>query len=139
MALWSRVRSVLIQNAVKANALEPGLAGYGSRLFGQTHSWHPLVSERKYGHIHGCQKSLAIQMPKLRKRAIHILSLLKKGGLYLAALKKKGGGIRAHIRTMSYIGSSPPPPPPRECRKGRSKIVHTVALQCLLKVKQDLC
>ena len=62
----------------------------------------PLVSERKYGHIHGCQKSLAIQMPKLRKRAIHILSLLKKGGLYLAALKK--GGIRAHIRTMSYIG-----------------------------------
>ena len=81
-------------------------------------------------------------MPKLRKRAIHILSLLKKGGLYLAALKK--GGIRAHIRTMSYIGSyppppPPPPPPPRECRKGRSKIVQTVALQCLLKVKQDLC
>ena len=30
---------------------------------------------------------------------------LKKGGLYLAALKKGGGGIRAHIRTMSYIGS----------------------------------
>ena len=29
---------------------------------------------------------------KLRKRAIHILSLLKKGGLYLAALKKGGGG-----------------------------------------------
>ena len=82
----------------------PDWAGYGSRLFGQTHSCHPLVSERKYGHIHGCQKSLAIQMPKLRKRAIHILSLLKKGGLYLAALKK--GGIGAHIRTMSYIESS---------------------------------
>ena len=27
MALWSRVRSVWIQNAVKANALELGLAG----------------------------------------------------------------------------------------------------------------
>ena len=90
----------------------PDWAGYGSRLFGQTHSCHPFVSERKYGHIHGCQKSLAVQMPKLRKRAIRILSLLKKGGLYLAALKKGGGGIRAHIRTMSYIGSYPPPPPP---------------------------
>ena len=63
--------------------------------------------------------------------------LKKRGGLYLAALKK--GGIRAHIRTMSYIGSYPPPPPPRECRKGRSKVMQTVALQCLLKVKQDLC
>ena len=30
----------------------------------------------------------------------------KKGGVYMAALKK--GGIRAHIRTMSYIGSFPP-------------------------------
>ena len=48
-------------------------------------------------------------MPKLRKRAIHILSLFKKGGLYLAALKKGGGGIRAYIRTMSYIGSYPHP------------------------------
>ena len=58
---------------------------------------------------------------------------LKKGGLYLAA-QKWGGGIRAHIRTMSNIGSYP-----RECRKGRSKVMQTVALQCLLKVKQDLC
>ena len=91
--------------AVKANALEPGLAGYGSRLFGQTHSCHPLVSERKYGHIHGCQKRLAIQMPKLRKRAIHILSLLKKRGFIPGGAEKGGGGIRAHIRTMSYIGS----------------------------------
>ena len=57
---------------------------------------------------------------------------LKKGGLYLAALKR--GGIRAHIRTMSNIGSYP-----RECRKGRSKVMQTVTLQCLLKVKQDLC
>ena len=49
-------------------------------------------------------------MPKLRKRAINILSFFKKKGvfIYLAALKKGGGGIRAHIRTMSYIGSYPP-------------------------------
>ena len=98
-----------------------------SRLLGQTHSCHPLVSERKYGHIHGCQKSLAIQMPKLRKRAIHILFFIKKRGFIPGGAEKKGGwGIRAHIRTMSYIGSSPP-------------LVQTVALQCLLKVKQDLC
>ena len=69
----------------------------------------------------------------------------KTGHSYTFFIKKRGfipggaekGGIRAHIRTMSYIGSYPPPP--RECRKGRSKIVQTVALQCLLKVKQDLC
>ena len=63
----------------------------------------------------------------------------KKGGVIPGGAEKWGGGIRAHIRTMSYIGSLPPPPPPRECRKGRSKIVQTFALQCLLKVKQDLC
>ena len=51
------------------------------------------VSE-KFGHF---------QMPKLRKRAIHILSLLKKkgGGYTLAALKK--GSIQAHIHTMSIL------------------------------------
>ena len=90
------------------------------------------VSERKYGHKHGCQKSLAIQMPKLRKRAIHILSLFKKRGFIPGGAEK--GGIRSHIRTMSNIGSYL-----RECRKGRSKVMQTVALQCLLKVKQDLC
>ena len=63
----------------------------------------------------------------------------KKRGFIPGGAEKGGGDIRAHIRTMSYIGSYPPPPPPRECRKGRSKIVQTVALQCLLKVKQDLC
>ena len=89
----------------------PGWAGYGSRLFGQTQIWvyrFCRIFKRKYGHIHGIQKSLAIQMPKLRKRDIHntFFFLKKRGGLYLAALKK--GGIRAHIRTMSYIGSYPP-------------------------------
>ena len=34
---------------------------------------------------------------------IYFKFFIKKGGLYLAALKK--GGVRAHIRTMSYIGS----------------------------------
>ena len=59
--------------------------------------------------ICGCQKSVAIQMPKPRQRAIHILSFFLfflKGVIYLAVQKK--GGIRAHIRTMSYIGSYPP-------------------------------
>ena len=66
------------------------------------------IFKRKYGHIHGIQKSLAIQMPKLRKRDIHntFFFLKKRGGLNLAALKK--GGIRANIRIMSYIGSYPP-------------------------------
>ena len=95
----------------------PGWAGYRSRLFGQTQIWvyrFCRIFKRKYGHIHGIQKSLAIQMPKLTKRDIHntFFFLKKRGGLYLAALKK--GGIRAHIRTMSYIGSYPPPPPPPE-------------------------
>ena len=38
----------------------------------------------------GCQKSLAIQMPKLRKRAIHILSLFKKRG-FIPGGAEKGG------------------------------------------------
>ena len=86
------------------------------------------VSE-KFGHSNA----------KTQKTGHSYTFFIKKGGLYLAALKKGGGGIRAHIRTMSYIGSYPPPPPPRECRKERSKILQTAALQCLLKVKQDLC
>ena len=44
----------------------------------------------------------------------------KTGHSYTFFIKKRGfipggaerGGIRAHIRTMSYIGSYPPPPPP---------------------------
>ena len=44
---------------------------------------HYTTGAAQYGHIHGCQKSLAIQMPKLRKRAINILSFfLKKKGVY---------------------------------------------------------
>ena len=62
----------------------------------------------------------------------HSYTLFKKRGVIPGGAEK--GGIRAHIRTMSNIGSYP-----RECRKGRSKVMQTVALQCLLKVKQDLC
>ena len=51
-------------------------------------------------------------MPKLRKRAIHFTFFIKKGGVIPGGAEKWGGGIRAHIRTMSYIGSYPPPPPP---------------------------
>ena len=56
------------------------------------------VSE-KFGHSNA----------KTQKTGHSYTFFIKKGGLYLAALKK--GGIRAHIRTMSYIGSYPPPPP----------------------------
>ena len=60
---------------------------------------------------------------------------LKKGGLYLAALKRGVFGRTSVLcQTYIYIGSYP-----RECRKGRSKVMQTVALQCILKVKQDLC
>ena len=84
------------------------------------------VSE-KFGHSNA----------KTQKTGHSYTFFIKKRG-FIPGGAQKGGGIRANIRTMSYIGS-PPPPPPRECRKGRSKIVQTVALQCLLKVKQDLC
>ena len=91
------------------------------------------ASERKYGHIHGCQKSLAIQMPKLRKRAIHILSLLKKGGLYLAALKKGG-----------YSGAYPyyvlhrelPPPPPENVVRGDQKLCKRSPYNASLKLSK---
>ena len=88
------------------------------------------VSE-KFGHSNA----------KTQKTGHSYTFFIKKKGFIPGGAEKGGRGIRAHIRTMSYIGSypPPPPPPPRECRKGRSKIVQTVALQCLLKVKQDLC
>ena len=100
----------------------------------KTKAWR--VSERKYGHIHGCQKSLAIQMPKLRKRAIHILSLLKSvgGGVYLAALKK--GGIRAHIRTMSYIGGYLCPPPHENVLSGDQKLCKRSPYNASLKLSK---
>ena len=91
----------------------PGWAGYGSRLFGQTQIWvyrFCRIFKRKYGHIHGIQKSLAIQMPKLRKRDIHntffLFFFFKKRGFIPGGAEK--GGIWAHIHTMSYIGSYPP-------------------------------
>ena len=104
----------------------PGWAGYGSRLFGQTHSCHPLVSERKYGHIHGCQKSLAIQM--LRKQAIHTFFIKKRG--FIPGGAEKGGYSGAYpyyVLHRELVRVTP-----RECRKGLSKIMQTVALQCLL-------
>ena len=96
----------------------------------------PPICIRAKIWAYGCQKSLAIQMPKLRKRVIHKLSLLKKGGLYLAALKK--GGIRAHIRTMSNIGSYPPPPPPENVVRGDQKLCKRAPYNASFKVKQDL-
>ena len=51
------------------------------------------VSE-KFGHSN----------TKTQKTGHSYTFFIKNGGLYLAALKK--GGVRAHIRTMSYIGRS---------------------------------
>ena len=66
---------------------------------------HYTIGASQYGHIHGCQKSLAIQMPKLRKRAINILSFFfffLKGGLYLAALKSGGGGVFGRTSVLCH-------------------------------------
>ena len=50
---------------------------------------------------------------------------LKIGGFIPGGAEK--GGIRAHIRTMSNIGSYP-----RECRKGRSKDLDPHMQNCNL-------
>ena len=59
-------------------------------------------------------------------------------------LKKKRGFIPGGAEKGGYSGAHPyyvilRELPPRECRKGLSKVMQTVALQCLLKVKQGLC
>ena len=80
----------------------PGWAGYGSRLFGQTQIWvyrFCRIFKRKYGHIHGIQKSLAIQMPKLRKRDIHNTFFFSK--------KKKRGFIPGGAEKGGYSGAHP--------------------------------
>ena len=48
----------------------------------------------------------------MMKNWVSLILFLRKRGLivHLAALKK--GALGPHIRTMSYIGSTPPPPPP---------------------------
>ena len=123
--LWNRAWPETRLGRVRVQTFWPNtqLPPIGIRAKIWAYTW---VSE-KFGHSNA----------KTQKTGHSYTFFIKKGGLYLAALKK--GGIRAHIRTMSYIGSYPPPPPPRECRKGRSKIMQTIVLQCLLKVKQDLC
>ena len=62
---------------------------------------------------------------------------LKRG--FIPGGAEKGGYSGAYPYFVLHRELPPPPPPTRECRKGRSKIVQTVALQCILKVKQDLC
>ena len=89
----------------------PGWAGYGSRLFGQTQIWvyrFCRIFKRKYGHIHGIQKSLAIQMPKLRKRDIHNTFF---EGVYTWRRRKRG--VFGHTSVLCHTwGVAPPPPPP---------------------------
>ena len=118
----------------------PGWAGYGSRLFGQTQIWvyrFCRIFKRKYGHIHGIQKSLAIQMPKLRKQDIHNL-------YFLFFFKKKRGFIPGGAEKGGYSGAHPyyvihRELPPENVVRGDQKLCKRSPLQCLLKVKQGLC
>ena len=113
----------------------PGRRPDWARLFGQTHSCHPLVSERKYGHIHGCHKSLAIQMPKLRKRAIHILSLLKKRG-FIPGGDEKGGYSGAYPYYVLHRELPPPPPPPENVVRGDQKLCKLSPYNASLKLSK---
>ena len=69
--------------------------------------------------IHGCQKSLAIQMPKLRKRAINILSFFKKRGFIPGGAENGGGGYSgAHLY---YVMHRELPPLPENVVRGDQK------------------
>ena len=59
---------------------------------------------------------------------------LKKRGFIPGGAEKGGGGYSGAHPYYVIHRELPPPPPPRECRKGRSKVMQTIALQCLLKV-----
>ena len=96
----------------------PGWAGYGSRLFGQTQIWvyrFCRIFKRKYGHIHGIQKSLAIQMPNSENGTFIILSFFKKKRGFIPGGAEKGGGYSgAHPYYVIHKELPPlPPPPPR--------------------------
>ena len=74
------------------------------------------ISQRKYTHIPGCQKSGAYHIRIKKNRVSHLLFVEKRGPvMYLAALKK--GAIRhAHPYYAIYRKLHPPtpttPPPP---------------------------
>ena len=60
----------------------------------------------------------------------------KKGGVIPGGAEKWGGGIRAHIRTMSYIGSLPPPPPPENVVRGDQKLCKRSPYNASLKLSK---
>ena len=66
--------------------------------------------------MHGCQKILAIQMPKIRKSGhSHVYFLFKKRGLSYTWQRWKGG-YSAHPYYDKYRELPPPPPrPPQGC------------------------
>ena len=59
----------------------------------------------------------------------------KRGFIPGGAEKGGGGGIRAQIRTMSYIGSTPPPPPENVVR-GDQKLCKRSPYNASLKLSK---
>ena len=146
VALWSRVRSVWIQNAVKANSLELGLAG--DQVGPGTGP--DFLAKHKSGSIdfvESLSENMGIYMEFRKVWPFKCQNSENGTFMILSFFKKKRGFIPGGAEKGGYSGAHPyyvihrelTPPPPRECRKGRSKVMQTVALQCLLKVKQDLC
>ena len=86
----------------------PDWAGYGSRLFWPNTQLPPIGIRAKIWAYTWVSEKSGHSNAKTQKTGHSYTFFIKKGGLYLAALKKGGGGIRAHIPTMSYIGSYPP-------------------------------
>ena len=113
----------------------PGWAGYGSRLFGQTQIWvyrFCRIFKRKYGHIHGIQKSLDIQMPKLRKRDIHntFFFFLKKRG-FIPGGAEKGGCSDAHPYYVIHMEL-----PPENVVRGDQKLCKRLPYNASLKLSK---
>ena len=69
---------------------------------------HPLVSEQIWAYTWVSEK-FGHSNAKTQKTGHSYTFFIKKRGFIPSGAEKGGGGIRAHIRTMSYIGSCPPP------------------------------
>ena len=120
VALWSRVLSVWIQNAVKANVTNKGLTSIRAKIWAYT--W---VSE-KFGRSNA----------KTQKTGNSYTFFIKKRGFIPGGAEKGGGGIRAHIRTMSYIGSYPPSPHPENVVRGHQKLCKRSPYNASLKLSK---
>ena len=124
--LWNRAWPETRLGRVRVQTFWPNtqLPPIGIRAKIWAYTW---VSE-KFGHSNA----------KTQKTGHSYTFFIKKRG-FIPGGAEKGGYSGAYPYYVLHRGLPPPPPPPRECLKGRSKIMQTVALQCLLKVKQDLC